>query len=113
MARKVGISIQELDRPCSHDHLLPISQHLPSWSTYADYLGLTRVHLENIETDIRFTVAHTKGYQMLLKWQEINCGCGEPNRKNTYRYLLRGCIKIHSDLEVVRDICRLVKEQPV
>ena len=105
IARDVGINIQDLDEPCSQHHLLPISQHLEHWSSYGERLGLTRVEIESIETDIRLTAPHAKGLEMLKTWQKI---CGGMTVKAFYRHLLRGCIEINRDLGVVRYICNLI-----
>ena len=108
IARDVGINLQVIDEPCSQHHLLPISQHLEHWSSYGERLGLTRVEIESIETDIRLTAPHAKGLEMLMTWQKI---CGGMTVKASYRHLLRGCVEINRDLRVVRYICNLIKSK--
>ena len=108
IARDVGINLQVIDEPCSQHHLLPISQHLEHWSSYGEHLGLTRVEIEYIETDIRLTAPNAKGLEMLKTWQKI---CGGITVKASYRHLLRGCVEINRDLGVVRYICNLIKSK--
>ena len=108
IAKEVGINIQDLDKPCSQHHLLPISQDLEHWSSYGDHLGLTRVEITSIKTDIHLTAHHARGLEMLRTWQR---SCGGISSKASYRHLLRGCVEINSDLEVVSYICNLIKNR--
>ena len=108
IARDVGINLQVMDEPCSQHHFLPISQHLEHWSSYGERLGLTRVEIESIETDIRLTAPHAKGLEMLRTWQKI---CGGMTVKASYQHLLRGCVEINRDLRVVRYVCSLIKSK--
>ena len=106
IAKEVGINIQDLDKPCSQHHLLPISKQLEHWSSYGDHL--TRVEITSIKTDIHLTAHHTRGLEMLMTWQR---SCGGISSKASYRHLLRGCVEINNDLDVVRYICNLIKSK--
>ena len=108
IADEVGINFQDLGESCLQCHLLPISQHLEHWSSYGEHLGLTRVEIESIETDIRLTAPHAKGLEMLKTWQKIS---GGTSVNASYRHLLRGCVEINRDLRVVRYICNLIKSK--
>ena len=104
IAAKIGVSTQTLDQPCADPLLLPISQRLVHWSSYAEYLGLTPVEILDIQTNVRLTAPNSKGLEMLHKWIRA---CTD---KATYRCLLRGCVNIHRDLQVAEEICRLLLE---
>ena len=104
-SREVGINPQELDKSCSKHHLLPISQQLEHWSSYADYLGLTSPEEQDIICNQHLTAPYEKGLAMLKTWQRT---CAYTNKAN-YRYLLRGCIILHRNSKLVGDICKLLK----
>ena len=104
MAMKVGISPQELDKPCAEQHLIPISQQLVKWSLYASHLGLTRSDVEDIQTNVRHTSSQDHCLAMLQKWYITDFG-----EKATYRHLLKGCVKLQRDLLAVRNICEVIK----
>ena len=47
----VGISADELNKPCSDEHITSISLFLTNWQTFAHHLGLTETDEENIEEE--------------------------------------------------------------
>ena len=102
---EVGINPQELDKSCSQQHLLRISQRLEHWSSYADYLDLTSPEKQDILQNQHLTAPYEKGLEMLKVWQK-KCAY---TVKASYRYLLRGCIILHSNSKLVGDICKLLK----
>ena len=102
---EVGINPQDLDKCCSHEHLLPISQQLEHWSSYTGYLGLTIPEKQDILQNPHLTAPYEKGLEMLETWHK-KCAY---TSKASYRYLLRGCLKLHSNSKLVGDICKMLK----
>ena len=105
VAGKVGISPEELDKPCAEYHLLPISQKLVNWTLYAMHLGLERAEIHDIQTNRRYHSSQEEGYAMLQKWCQRYGGIG---RRATYRHLLQGCVTLR-DLLVAMDICEILR----
>ena len=47
----VGISTDELNKPCSDEHITSISLFLANWQTVAPLLGLTETDEEDVEEE--------------------------------------------------------------
>ena len=109
IAKRQGLDPSQLDVPCDKSHLLPISQLLVHWLSYCEYLGLTALQKNHIRTDQSLTAAHQKPEEMLKRWQEI---CAD-SKKSHYRYLLRGCIEINDNAQLVAVICDVIAKNPI
>ena len=66
----VGISADELDKPCSDDHITSISLFLANWQTVAPLLGLTETDEEDVEEEGKKT--QDRRYKTLWKWKAKN-----------------------------------------
>ena len=95
----VGISADELNVPCSEEHITSISLFLPNWQTIAPHLGLTETDEEDIEEEGKKT--QDKRYKTLWKWQAKNLF------KATYRVLVDVFLKLRR-ADLAEKVCRLL-----
>ena len=95
---RVGISVDELDKECSDDHINNISLFLANWQTVAPLLGLTEVEREDVQDETR---AQDRRYKMLLKWKTKNAF------KATYTVLVEVFLKI-GRADLAEKVCGLL-----
>ena len=105
IARQVGIQPDQLDKDCSEQHLLPISEKLTTWQLIARHLGLSELMIQHIQTDITLgAAANMRPLAMLRQWKK---SCAYTS-KGHYRHLIRGCIEVTKDRDVAGQICKLL-----
>ncbi len=98
----VGISLKDLNKEISREHLLDIGPLLKNWKLYADLLELTSSQIQGIQVDLNLSYG-MKGQEVLKLWHEKQVF------KATYCRLVDVCLKLkHCD--VARDICNIVKK---
>ena len=107
MARDVGIDPAILDQPYSRKHLLAISQKLTNWKAYTDYLGLSLVDEQAIQTNIFLTAPHQRPLEMLKTWMQRCAG----TTKVHYRYLVKACLEVGGDTSLAGCVCRLANSE--
>lgn len=103
IARHLGVDPTLLNQPFSEMLLLPISKRLIHWKAYADYLGLSPVEAQTIETDSHesLTVLHHRPLKVLKTWMKNN------NFAGTTKDLMKACLEVGSDAELAGSVCRL------
>ena len=98
----VGISADDLNKPCSDEHITSISLFLASWQTVAPLLGLSETDEEDVEEEGKKT--QDKRYKTLWKWKEKNLF------KATYRVVVDVFLKlVRADL--AEKVCRLLVDE--
>ena len=97
----VGISANELDRPCPDEHITSISLSLPKWQTVAPLLGLTETDEEDVEEGKN---TQEKRYKTLQKWKAKNLF------KATYRVLVDVFLKL-GRADLAEKVCRLLVDE--
>ena len=95
----VGISADELNMPCSEEHITSISLFLPNWQTVAPHLGLTETDEEDVEEEGKKT--QDKRYKMLRRWKAKNLF------KATYRVLVDVFLELRR-ADLAEKVCRLL-----
>ena len=95
----VGISADELNKPCSDEHITRISLFLANWQTVAPHLGLTEADEEDVEEEGKKT--QDKRYKMLRRWKAKNLF------KATYRVLVDVFLKL-GRADIAEKVCRLM-----
>ena len=98
----VGISADELNKPCSDEHITSISLFLANWQTVAPHLGLTETDEEDVEEEGKKT--QDKRYKTLRKWKAKNLF------KATYRVLVDVFLKL-SRADLAEKVCRLLVDE--
>ena len=88
----VGISADELQKPCSDEHITTISLFLTNWQTVAPHLGFTETDAEDVEAEKN---TQDKRYKTLQKWKAKNLF------KATYRVLVDVFLKLGITLSAV------------
>lgn len=101
----VGVSTDQLELPCQVKHLLPIAKRLTNWIAYTDYLELTPVETQGIQTDVSLTAPHQQPLEMLRTWHRKFAH----SPKAHYRYLLKSCLEVGDDTAIAEYVCQLVK----
>ena len=94
----VGISTDELNKPCSDEHIARISLFLANWQTVAPLLGLTETDEEDIEEGKK---TQDKRYKTLWKWKCKNLF------KATYGALIDVFLKL-GRADLAEKVCRLL-----
>lgn len=102
IARDVGVDLALLDQPCSDMSLLPISIKLTNWKLYTNYLGLSAVEEQAIQTDISLTAPHQRPLEMLKMWRKKCAGTTSVH----YRYLMKASLEV-GDAKLAGEVCRL------
>ena len=95
----VGISADELNKPCSDEHIASISLFLANWQTVVPHLGLTEIDEEDVEEEGKKT--QDKRYKTLWKWKCKNLF------KATYRVLIDVFLKL-GRADLAEKVCRLL-----
>ena len=95
----VGISAEELNKPCSDEHITSISLFLGNWQTVAPLLGLTEADKEDIEEEGKNT--QDKRYKTLRRWKDKNLF------KGTYEVLVDVFLKL-GKADLAEKVCRLL-----
>ena len=98
----VGISVDELNKPCSDEHITSISLFLTNWQTVAHLLGLTETDVEDIKEDGKKT--QDKRYKTLRKWKDKNLF------KATYGALIDVFLKL-GRADLAEKVCRLLVDE--
>ena len=98
----VGISADELNKPCSDEHMASISLFLANWQIVAPHLGLTETDEEEVEEEGRKT--QDKRYKILRRWKNKNL------YKATYRVLVDVFLKL-SRADIAEKMCRLLVDE--
>ena len=99
---RVGISADELHKPCSDGHITSISLFLANWQTVAPLLGLTETDEEDIEEEGKNT--QDKRYKTLQRWKAKN------SFKATYQVLVDVFLKL-SRADLAEKVCRLLVDK--
>ena len=99
---RVGISADELQKPCSDEHITTISLFLTSWQTVAPHLGFTEIDEEDVEQEGKNT--QDKRYKTLQKWKAKNLF------KATYRVLVDVFLKL-GRADHAEKVCRLLVDE--
>ena len=95
----VGISADELNKPCSDEHITYISLFLTNWQAVAPLLGLTETDEEDVKEEGEKT--QDKRYKTLRKWKNRNLF------KATYRVLVDVFLKL-GRADLAEKVCRLL-----
>ena len=95
----VGISADEVNKPCSDEHIASISLFLANWQTVVPHLGLTEIDEEDVEEEGKKT--QDKRYKTLWKWKCKNLF------KATYRVLIDVFLKL-GRADLAEKVCRLL-----
>ena len=98
----VGISADELNKPCSDEHITSISLFPANWQTVALHLGLTETDEEGVEEEGK--KAQGKRYKTLQRWKNKNLF------KATYRVLVDVFLKL-SRTDLAEKVCRLLVDE--
>ena len=97
----VGISADELNKPCSDEHITSISLFLTNWQTVAPHLGLTETDEEDVEEEGK--KMQDKRYKTLQRWKDKNLF------KATYRVLVDVFLKLGK--ANLAEVCRLLVDE--
>ena len=98
----VGISVDELNKPCCDDHIASISLFLANWQTVAPHLGLTETDEEDVEEEGKKT--QDKRFKTLRKWKSKN------SFKATYQVLVDVFLNL-GKADLAEKVCRLVVDE--
>ena len=97
----VGISADELNKPCSDEHITSIALFLANWQTVAPLLGLSETDEEDVEEEGKKT--QDKRYKTLRRWKDKNLF------KATYRVLVDVFLQL-GKANLAEKVCRLLVE---
>ena len=97
----VGVSKDLLNKPCYTEHLTTIASLLPNWQKYAENLGLSKLQIQDIKTDILLD-AEMKAQRVMDRWYQLN------GFKATYARLIEVCLKL-KDVPLAEKICRFIE----
>ena len=97
----VGISADELNKPCSDEHITSISLFLTNWQTVAPHLGLTETDEEDVEEEGKKTQDKSK---ILRRWKN------KKSFKSTYRVLVDVFLKL-GKANLAEKVCRLLVDE--
>ena len=98
----VGISADELNKPCSDEHIASISLFLANWQRVATHLGLTEADKEDVDEEGK--TAHDKRYKTLWRWK---------NKKlfeATYQVLVDVFLKL-GRADSAEKVCKLLVDE--
>ena len=98
----VGISADELNKPCSDEHITSISLFLTNWQTVAPLLGLSETDEEDVEEEGKKT--QDKRYKTLRRWKNKNLF------KATYRVLVDVFLRL-GQADLAEKVCRLLVDE--
>ena len=98
----VGISADQLNKPCSDEHIASISLFLANWQTVAPHLGLTETDEEDVEAEGKKT--QDKRYKTLRRWKDKNLF------KATYRVLVDVFLRL-GKANLAEKVCRLLADE--
>ena len=98
----VGISADELNKPCSDEHIASISLFLTNWQTVAPHLGLTETDEEDVEEEGKKT--QDKRYKMLRRWRN------KKSFKATYRVLVDVLLRL-GEADLAEKVCKLLVDK--
>ena len=99
---RVGISADELNKPCSDEHITSISLFLTNWQTVVPLLGLNETDEENVEEEGNNT--QNKRYKMLRRWKDKNLF------EATYRVLVDVFLKL-GKANLAGEVCKLLVDE--
>ena len=97
----VGISADELNKPCSDEHITSISLFLTNWQIVASLLGLTETDEEDVEEEGKKT--QDKRYKTLRRWKAKNLF------KATYRVIVDVFLTL-GRADLADKVCRLLAD---
>ena len=98
----VGISADELNKPCSDEHITSISLFLTNWQTVAPLLGLSETDEEDVQEEGKKT--QDKRYKTLQRWKSKNLF------KATYQVLVGVFLKL-GKADLAENVCRLLVDK--
>ena len=99
LLQEVGVSIEQLDKNVSDNHLCSISVFLTSWETVATSLGLNVADVQAIEADGRG--AEDKRMKMLQRWKNKFAF------RATYRKFVKALLRLEM-ADLALKVCRLL-----
>ena len=102
LLEEVGISPFQLDKPCTSEHLQDIALFLESWRTMAPHLGLSKIQVEEVESNGR---AETEKRQKILESWKAKFAF-----KATYIVLVKALLKT-SKADLAERVCRLLPKE--
>ena len=98
----VGISADELNKPCSDEHITSISLFLANWQTVALLLGLSETDKEVLKEEGKNT--QDRRYKTLRNWKNKDLF------KATYRVVVDVFLKL-SRADLAEKVCRLLVDE--
>ena len=101
LVKKVRISVDLLDQPCSDEHLKSISLFL-DWRNIAPHLGLSEIDIEDIISEERKESDRRR--KALLKWKT------KYSYKATLKSLVEALMRV-GNADNAEKVCRLLKSQ--
>jgi len=102
LLKEVGVSSSQLDKACTSEHLQDIALFLESWRIVAPQLGLSKVQVEEVESDSR--AENEKRLKILESWK------AKFAFKAKYTILVTALLKI-GRADQAEQVCRLLVQQ--
>jgi len=102
LLKEVGVSSSQLDEACTSEHLQDIALFLESWRIVAPQLGLSKVQVEEVESDSR--AENEKRLKILESWK------AKFAFKAKYTILVTALLKI-GRADQAEQVCRLLVQQ--
>ena len=102
LLKEVGVSLTQLDKACTSEHLQDIALFLPSWRIVASHLSLSDVDVEGVEMEGRSE--SEKRLKVLKVWKDRSAF------KATYTELVKVFLKIGNADQAMK-VCRLLVPQ--
>jgi len=103
IALKIGISLQQIDRPIYSSPFLAISQEIVPWQMYGEYLGLSDADIQYIVKNHPRGTSNSEALMMLKMWKK-------QSPSNSYRKLLRACLDVDKNAQLVGKICAILSD---
>jgi len=105
LCMEVGVTLHQLNKPCSSEHIQDIALFLDSWRNVAPRLGLSDAEVEAAEMDANSEVERRR--KILATWSARFAF------KAKYRVLIEALLKI-GRADQAEKVCRvLVPQQPI
>ena len=105
LCTEVGVTLTQLDKPCTSEHIQDIALFLESWRSVASRLGLSDAEVEAAKMNA--TSEEERRQKILATWK------AKFAFKAKYRVLIEALLKI-GRADQAEKVCRvLVPEQPI